>query len=65
MRPETGLNSPVKYFSDRAKAVLLLWIVYATSVLFLLCFRWRLFIDTLWSPAGKAILLALVCDIYL
>ena len=34
-----------------------------SSVLFLLCFRERLFIDALWSPAGKgADLLALVCD---
>ena len=31
---ETGLNPPVKYFTDRSKAVLLLWIFY---VLFLSC----------------------------
>ena len=30
---------------------------------FLLCFRARLFIDALWSPAGKADLFALVCDV--
>ena len=35
------------------KAVLLLWIIYVISVLFLLCFRARLLIDALWSPAGK------------
>ena len=28
---------------------------YVISVLFLLCFRARLFIDTLWSPAGKGL----------
>ena len=28
----------------------------------LLCFRARLFIDALWSPAGKGLTLALVCD---
>ena len=28
-------------------------IIYVTSVLFLFCFRARLFIDALWSPAGK------------
>ena len=33
------------------------------SVVCLLCFRARLFIVALWSPAGKrADLLALVCD---
>ena len=36
-------------------AVLLLWIIYAISVLFLLCFCARLFIDALWSPAGKGL----------
>ena len=33
--------------------VLLLWIIYAISVLFLLCFRARLFVVALWSLAGK------------
>ena len=28
---------------------------YVISVLFLLCFRARLFIDALWSPAGKGL----------
>ena len=36
-------------------AVLLLWIIYVISVLFLLCFRVRLFIDAFWSPAGKVL----------
>ena len=36
-------------------AVPLLWIIYVISVLFLLCFRARLFIDVLWSPAGKGL----------
>ena len=49
---ETGLSPPVKYFTDRTKSLLLLWIIYVISVLFLLFFRMRLFIDTLWSPAG-------------
>ena len=35
--------------------MLLLWIIYVISVLFLLCFRVRLFIDALWSPAGKGL----------
>ena len=39
-------------FTDRSKAVLLLWIMY---VLFLLCFRARLFIYALWSSAGKGL----------
>ena len=53
LRYETGLSTTVKYFTDRSKAVLLLWIIYVISVLFLLCFYARLFIDALWSPAGK------------
>ena len=44
--------------------VLLLRIIYVIYVLFMLCFRGRLFIDALWSPAGKgADLLALVSDV--
>ena len=54
-RCETGLTPPVKYFTDRSKAVLLLWIIYVISVLFLLCFRARLDINALWSPAGKGL----------
>ena len=30
-------------------------LIYAISVLFLLCFRARLFIDASWSPAGKGL----------
>ena len=37
------------------KAVLLLLIIYVISVLFLLCFYARLFIDALWSPTGKGL----------
>ena len=50
---ETGLDPQVKYFTDRSKEVLLLWIIYVISVLFLLCLCARLFIDALWSHAGK------------
>ena len=39
--------------SDRSKAVLLLWIIYVISLLYLVCFWARQFIDALWSPAGK------------
>ena len=55
MRRETGLTPQIKYFTDCANAVLLLWIIYVISVLFLLCFHVRLFIDALWSPAGKGL----------
>ena len=34
-------------------SVLLSWSSYVISVLLLLCFRARLFIVALWSPAGK------------
>ena len=54
-RRETGLIPPVKYFTDRSKAVLLLWIFYIFSVLCLLCLCARLFICALWSPAGKGL----------
>ena len=51
MKPVYALQQYI--FTDRSKAVLLLWIICVISVLFLLCFRVRLFIDALWSPAGK------------
>ena len=51
----TGLSPPVKYFTDRSKAVLLLWIFYVFSVLCLLCLCRCLFICALWSPAGKGL----------
>ena len=51
----TGLSPPVKYFTDRSKAVLLLWISYVISVLCLPCICVRLFIGALWSPAGKGL----------
>ena len=52
-RRETGLNPPVKYFTEHSKAVLPMWIFYVLSVLRLLCLCGRLFICALWSPAGK------------
>ena len=42
-------------FTDRSQAVLLLWTIYVISVLCVLCFCVRLFIDALWSPAGKGL----------
>ena len=54
-RRETNIITPVKYFSGRSKAVLLLRIIYIIYVLFFLCFRARLFVDALWSPAGKGL----------
>ena len=55
-RRKTGLSPPVKYFTDRSKAVLLLWIFLCfCSVLCLLCLCARLFICALWSPAGKGL----------
>ena len=61
---ETGLSPPVKYFTDRSKAVLLLWIFY---VLFCLVFVMSLcasvymcFVVTCWERAD---LLALICGV--
>ena len=39
VRRETGLSPPVKYFSDRSKAVILLWIICVIYILCLSCFR--------------------------
>ena len=47
------MSPPVKYFTDRSKAVLLLWVFYVFSLLCLLCLCACLFICALWSPAGK------------
>ena len=49
LKRKTGLSPPVKYFTDRSKTVLLLWIIL---VFFMLS---RLFIAALWSPAGKGL----------
>ena len=46
---------PVKYFTDRPKAVLLLWIFYVFFVFRLLCLCARLFMCALWSPAEKGL----------
>ena len=60
-RPKTGLSPPVKYFTDRSKAVLLLWIFYV-FVLSCVCYVCaRLFICALWSPAGKGLTSWLSC----
>ena len=52
MHRQISLTPPVKYYNWR---LLLLWIIYVISVLFLLCFHARLFVDALWSPAGKGL----------
>ena len=43
------------FFTDRSKAVRLLWIIHVISVVCLLFFRACLFIVALWSPAGKGL----------
>ena len=53
---ETGFSPLVKYFTDRSKAALLLWILYVIfSVLCLLCLCVRLFICALGSPVRKGL----------
>ena len=60
----TGLSPPVKYFTDRSKAVLLLWILYvfvlscASYVFVRVCLI--VFVVTCWERAD---LLALVCGV--
>ena len=48
-RRESGLSPSVKYFTYHSKAVLLLWIFYVISVLFLLCSWLSFVIFQLWS----------------
>ena len=55
VRRETGLSPPVKYFYLPLKGGAFFVIFYVLSVLFLLCFCVRLFINALWSPAGKGL----------
>ena len=45
----------VKYFTNRSKAVLLLWIFYVFVLSCVAMFCARLFICVLWSPAGKGL----------
>ena len=52
---DPSLSPPVKYFTDRSKAVLLLWTFYVFPVLCLLCLCVCLFICALWSPAEKGL----------
>ena len=47
---------PVKYFYWPFQVVLLLWIICVIYVLCFSCFRARLFIAALWSPAGKGLI---------
>ena len=54
-RRKTGLSPPVKYFTDRSKAVLLLWIFYVfvlSCVCYVLCAS---VYCASWSPAGKGL----------
>ena len=61
----TGLSPPVKYFTDRSKAVLLLWIFYVfvlSCVCYVLCASvYMCFLVTCWERAD---LLALVCGVF-
>ena len=66
MHPETGLSPPVKCFTGRSKAVILLWIIYVISVLFslnmLVCTSvCKCLVVICWERAD---LLALVCDVW-
>ena len=48
----TSLSSPVKYFTDQG-GIFFGHLCYFCLVL--LCFHARLFVDALWSPAGKGL----------
>ena len=51
---ETGLSPPVKYFTDRSKAVLL-FVDHLRYFFFVFAMLSRLFIAALWSPEGKGL----------
>ena len=53
MKPFKGLQ--LNSFTDRFDVVLLLWSIHVISVLCLLRFCARLFINALRSPAGKGL----------
>ena len=59
------IDRPVKYFTDRSKAVLLLWIFYVfvlSCVCYVLCASvYMCFVVTCWERAD---LLALVCGVF-
>ena len=50
-------------FTDRSKAVLLLWIIYVISVLFCYAFVHFCLLMPCYHLLGRADLLALVCDV--
>ena len=64
-RNALSLSPPVKCFTDRSKAVLLLWIFYVfvlSCVCYVLCTSvYMCFVVTCWERAD---LLALVCGVY-
>ena len=59
---KTGLSPPVKYFTDRSKAVLLLWIFFFCLVFAMSLYAsvYMCFVVTCWERAD---LLALVCGV--
>ena len=52
---KTGLSPPVKYFYLPFQGGASFVNHYVISVLYLICFRARLFIDALWLLAGKGL----------
>ena len=60
MRLETGLSAPVKYFTDRSKAVLLLWIFCLVVAMPLCTSVYMCLVVICWERAD---LLALNCGV--
>ena len=63
MRRKTGLSSPVKYLTDRSKAVLLLWIFHFFSLAFAMPLCASVYMSLVITCWERADLLALVCDV--
>ena len=55
-----AVSPPVIFFTDRSKAVLLLWILFVIYV-FMSVMLSCLFNAALWSPAGKGLISWLSC----
>ena len=62
---ETGLSPPVKYFTDRSKAVLLLWIfnVFLFCLVFAMSLCASVYMCLVVTYLERADLLALVCGV--
>ena len=66
MHRKTGLSPPVKYFTDRSKAVLLMWIfMFFFCLVFAMPLYASVYMCLVVTSWERADLLALVCGVLL